>query len=76
MNLDIEGDRRQGNVGDQEGTTIQPSIFLHITVDKGQGFILEFCGKLSPSELEIENMASRSFDHFDAKGAYQGPEFS
>ncbi|KAL0919402.1 hypothetical protein M5K25_011494 [Dendrobium thyrsiflorum] len=75
MNLDIEGDDiRDENVDHQEGP-VQPNISLHITVDKGQGFILEFGCKLNSDELEIESMASRS-DHFDTQGAYQGPVFS
>ncbi|PKU81539.1 Uncharacterized protein MA16_Dca007646 [Dendrobium catenatum] len=76
MNLDIERDDRQDeNVDHQEGSEVQPNISLHITVDKGQGFILEFGCKLNSNELEIESMASRS-DHFDTQGAYQGPVFS
>ncbi|XP_020577891.1 uncharacterized protein At2g39795, mitochondrial-like [Phalaenopsis equestris] len=61
---------------DQEGTTIIRRISLHITIDKGQGFILEFGCKLTSDELEIESMASSSSDHFDTQEAYQGPEFS
>ncbi|KAK8950369.1 hypothetical protein KSP40_PGU012236 [Platanthera guangdongensis] len=78
MSLDGEedgGDSNKDDDTDQENS-IQPSISLHVTIDKGDVPILEFGCNLNSEELEIESMARKSQDDSDVQGAYEGPNFS
>ncbi|KAG0490367.1 hypothetical protein HPP92_007230 [Vanilla planifolia] len=80
MNLDEEEDVGKGDDesddNDEEEVSHQASISLHVTIDKGEGPILEFGCNLSPDKLDIESMATKSREESDLDGAYQGPEFS
>ncbi|PKA60383.1 Uncharacterized protein AXF42_Ash008443 [Apostasia shenzhenica] len=83
MNLDEEAigeDNEDGDddedEDDDQKSKIQQSISLHITIDKGEGPILEFGCNLNSDELQIETMETKSRDDSDGQGAYQGPDFS
>lgn len=80
MNLDGEEDGGENDKDDddddEQENSIQPSISLHVTIDKGDVPILEFGCNLNSDELEIESMARKSQEDSDGQGAYEGPNFS
>lgn len=74
MNPDEEEDGEEDDDTDQENA-LKPTISLHVTIDKGDGPVLEFGCNLNSDELEIETMAKKNRDDSDAQGAYDGPDF-
>ncbi|XP_010927302.1 uncharacterized protein At2g39795, mitochondrial [Elaeis guineensis] len=80
MNFDSEGDLGEndedGAEDDNNESSFQPIISLVVSIEKGEGPILEFSCNLNADGLEIESMAMKKHDAPDDQGAYQGPEFS
>ncbi|CAL9780383.1 unnamed protein product [Musa acuminata subsp. burmannicoides] len=80
MNFDEQDDMEETDEddGDDESneSSMEPSVSLVVTIEKGESSLLEFCCNLNAHELEIESMVIKKRDDPDDQGAYQGPEFS
>ncbi|XP_020575991.1 uncharacterized protein At2g39795, mitochondrial-like [Phalaenopsis equestris] len=59
-----------------QDSAVSPNISLLVTIDKGEGPVLEIGCNINSSDLEIESMTMKSSHDSDGQGAYQGPDFS
>ncbi|RZR86530.1 hypothetical protein BHM03_00013758 [Ensete ventricosum] len=80
MNFDKRNDLEEIDEDDDDDerneNSMEPTLSLVVTIDKGEGSLLEFCCNLNSDELEIEGMVMKKRDDVDGQSAYQGLKFS
>ncbi|URE00028.1 Mitochondrial glycoprotein [Musa troglodytarum] len=80
MNFDEQNDLEESDEDDDDDerneNSMEPTLSLVVTIDKGEGSLLEFCCNVNSDELEIESMVMKKRDDVDGQSAYQGPKFS
>ncbi|RRT84725.1 hypothetical protein B296_00010992 [Ensete ventricosum] len=80
MNFDKRNDLEEIDEDDDDDerneNSMEPTLYLVVTIDKGEGSLLEFCCNLNSDDLEIEGMVMKKRDDVDGQSAYQGPKFS
>lgn len=80
MNFDEQNDMEQHDEADEdddsEENSMEPTLSLVVTIDKGEGPLLEFCCNLNSDELQIESMVLKKRDDLADQSAYQGPKFT
>ncbi|XP_074578789.1 uncharacterized protein At2g39795, mitochondrial-like [Curcuma longa] len=80
MNLDEQNDVEENDEDDKDEdgneNSMEPSLSLVVTIDKGEDHLLEFCCSLNLDKVGIETMVLKKRDDPDDQSAYQGPEFS
>ncbi|CAL9045835.1 uncharacterized protein At2g39795, mitochondrial [Musa acuminata AAA Group] len=80
MNFDEHNDLEESDEDDDDDeineNSMEATLSLVVSIDKGEGSFLEFCCNLNSDELEIESMVMKKHDDVDGQSAYQGPKFS
>lgn len=64
------------NDDDQDNGSMESSISMVVTIDKGEDSFVEFCCSVNPEEILIENMVIKKRDVPDDHELYSGPPFS
>ncbi|KAJ8504272.1 hypothetical protein OPV22_005158 [Ensete ventricosum] len=73
---DLEEIDEDDDDDERNENSMEPTLSLVVTIDKGEGSLLEFCCNLNSDELEIEGMVMKKRDDVDGQSAYQGLKFS